>query len=120
MDLGPPVSYKVLSKGTPVLSRDGREVGEVEHVLAAEEQDIFDGIVVDASALPGGFRFVDAPQVESIHERGVILALDADAAEQLPEPAENPATLRPDPDDLAESELQHKLRRAWDLISGRY
>jgi hypothetical protein len=120
VDFGPQIAYSVLSEGTPVFSRDGQKVGEVEHVLSAEEADIFDGLVVDVSPLPGGLRFVDAPQVESLHERGVLLALDAAEIEQLPEPSENPATLRPDPDDLAESELTHKLRRAWDLISGRY
>jgi hypothetical protein len=120
VDLGPPIAYSVLSRGTPVLSRDGQKVGEVEHVLAAEEADIFDGLVVDVSPLPGGLRFVDAPQAQSLHERGVLLALDAADIEQLPEPSENPATLRPDPDDLVEGELEHKLRRAWDLISGRY
>jgi hypothetical protein len=120
VDLGPPISYTVLSKGTPVLSRDGQKVGEIEHVLAAEDADIFDGLVVDVSPLPAGLRFVDASQVESLHERGVVLTLDASEVEGLPEPSENPATLRPDPDDLVEGELEHKLRRAWDLISGRY
>ena len=53
-------------------SSDGEELGKVEHVLGAE-LDIFDGIVLDTSVLPGGHRFVDAPEVAEIYERGVVL-----------------------------------------------
>jgi uncharacterized protein YrrD len=120
MDLGAPGSYMTLTPGVPVYSSDGRELGQVEHVLAEPDKDIFDGIVIDTSVLPGGNRFVDAPEVDGIHERGVVLAMDAAAAEALPEPSENPAAMSADPDDTAESDLQRKLRRAWDLISGNY
>jgi PRC-barrel domain len=116
-DLGAPGSYMTLSEGVPVYSRDGRRLGEVEHVLAEPDKDIFDGIVL---GLSGGHRFVDAPEVERIHERGVVLALAAADAERLPEPSENPATMSASPDDTVEGELERKLRRAWDLISGRY
>jgi PRC-barrel domain len=116
-DLGAPGSYMTLGEGVPVYSSDGQRLGEVEHVLAEPDKDIFDGIVL---GVPGGHRFVDAPEVERIHERGVVLALDAGAAERLPEPADNPATMSASPDDSAEGELERKLRRAWDLISGRY
>jgi uncharacterized protein YrrD len=119
-DLGPPGSYMTLAEGVPVYSRDGERLGEVEHVLAEPDKDIFDGVVFDARPLLGGHRFVDAPEVEGIHERGVVLAVDAAEAERLPEPSENPATMAADPDDTAEGELERKLRRAWDLISGRY
>jgi uncharacterized protein YrrD len=119
-DLGAPGSYMTLGEGVPVYSRDGQRLGEVEHVLAEPDKDIFDGIVFDASPLPGGHRFVDAPEIESIHERGVVLALDAAGAERLPEPSENPARMSASPDDTAEGDLERKLRRAWDLISGRY
>jgi hypothetical protein len=50
----------------------------------------------------------------------VVLALDAADAERLPEPSANPATMSALPDDTVEGELERKLRRAWDLISGRY
>jgi uncharacterized protein YrrD len=119
-DLGAPGSYMTLREGVPVYSRDGQRLGEIEHVLAEPDKDIFDGIVFDASPLPGGHRFVDAPEVERIHEQGVVLALDAADAERLPEPSENPATMSASPDDTVEGELERKLRRAWDLISGRY
>jgi hypothetical protein len=118
-DLGPPSSYLTLESGLPVLSRDGGRLGEVEHVLADPDADVFDGIVVDASEALGGHRFVDAPEVAEIYERGVVLALDASAAAQLPEPSENPPTLGVHPDDTAEGELQRKLRRAWERMSGK-
>ena len=116
-DLGAPGSYMTLREGVPVYSSDGQQLGEVEHVLAEPDKDIFDGIVFGRA---GGHRFVDAPEVERIHDRGVVLSVDAAGAERLPEPGENPATMSASPDDSAEGELERKLRRAWDLISGRY
>ena len=92
-DLGAPISYLALDKGVPVYSSDGKELGKVEHVLAEPEEDIFDGFVIDTSVLPGGHRFVDAPEVAEIYERGVVLKLDAEAAERLPEPSANPGVL---------------------------
>jgi hypothetical protein len=40
------VSYQAATLGLPVLTRDGEQFGLLEHVLAVEEQDIFEGIVV--------------------------------------------------------------------------
>src|SRR3954469_2626680 len=114
-DLGAPSSYLVLKAGLPVYSRDGEELGNVEHVLADQELDIFDGIVIDASLLPGGLRFADAPQVAEIYERGVVLSLTAAEAESLPEPSENPGVLEvTGVEDVDRSELREKLRRAWE------
>jgi hypothetical protein len=117
MDLGAPGSYLTLSPGVPVYSSDGQQLGDVEHVLADPEKDIFDGVVFGGE---GRHRFVDAPEVDEIYERGVVLTLDAAAAEQLHQPGPNPATMSASPDDTVESELERKLRRAWDLISGNY
>ena len=116
-DLGRPISYLALAEGTAVLGSDGDEVGHVAHVLADEELDIFDGIVI-AHAL-GHHTFADAEQVAAIHENGVTLTITAAEAEALPEPSENPAVLQDDgePDG---SPLTDKLRRAWDLLSGNY
>lgn len=119
MDLGAPASYLTLEPGTGVYSSDGQQLGRVEHVLAEPDIDIFDGIVIDHSSLPGGHRFVDAPHVEEIFERGVLLKIDAAAAEELPIPAANPAKLSADPGDAAEGELEHKLRRAWEKLTGQ-
>jgi C-terminal processing protease CtpA/Prc len=120
MELGNPASYLVLADGTPVVSSDGHEVGKVEHVLADADSDVFDGVIVDLRTGPGGHRFADASQVEAIYENGVVLAMTASAAEALPEPSENPATLEATPDDTAPDDLKDKLRRAWDYLSGNY
>jgi uncharacterized protein YrrD len=119
-NLGAPISYLALSEGVPVYSSDGEELGKVEHLLAEPEEDIFDGFVIDTSVLPGGHRFVDAPEVEAIYERGVVLKIDAAAAKDLPEPTANPGVLEADGDDAPPSPLQQKLGRAWDRISGNY
>jgi len=120
-DLGEPSSYLLLGKGAAVYSSDGEKVGDVEHVLADEERDIFDGIVLDTSVLPGGHRFVDADQVAEVFERGVELKLDRQAADGLPEPAPNPAAMELTPDDVSDGDegvIKRKLHRAWQLISG--
>jgi hypothetical protein len=117
-DLGPPVSYLALQEGTAVLGADGEEVGQVAHVLADEEQDIFDGIVI-AHGL-GRHSFADAEQVAAIHENGVTLTITAAEAEALPEPSENPAVMYDDAAEPDASTLSDKLRRAWDLLSGNY
>jgi hypothetical protein len=122
-DLGAPTSYLVLADGTPVYSSDDKELGKVEHVLSDEDADVFDGIVLDTSVLPGGQRFADASQVDRIYERGVVLTIDAAAAEQLPEPGKNPATMEVTGEDFVErewdDEIEAKLKRAWDRISGK-
>jgi hypothetical protein len=118
-DLGQPSSYLTLQPGVPVYSSDGQKLGEVEHLLADPDVDVFDGIVLDTSILPGGHRFVDASQVDTIYERGVVIRASAAEAEVLPEPSANPGTLEAGPDDIAPEDLGDKLRRAWDLISGK-
>jgi uncharacterized protein YrrD len=120
MELGDPISYMTLEAGVPVFSRDGERVGAVEHVLADVNVDVFDGLVIDRRSGPGGRRFVDAPEVESIHKGGVMLSLSAAEVERLPEPSENAASMEATPDDVTPHDLGDKLRRAWDLISGRY
>jgi uncharacterized protein YrrD len=114
------MSYAVLSKGTPVYSADGAEVGKVAHVLAVEEEDVFDGIVIGQHLFAGQHRFADADEVGEIFERGVVLRLDRAACEQLPEPSPNPAAMRDDPAESKAEIRREKLRRAWDLISGNY
>jgi hypothetical protein len=120
MDLGDPVSYLLLADGTDVVSSEGRKVGTVEHVLADPDADVFDGVIVDMRAGPGGHRFADATQIERIHERAVVLTCSAQAAERLPEPGRNPAAMDAGPDDVVPDGLDDKLKRAWDWISGNY
>jgi hypothetical protein len=119
-DLGAPIAYLALEQGTPVYASDGQQIGKVEHVLADEPADVFDGIIIDTQAGPGGWRFADASQVGDLHERGVVLGIDTVEAEHLPEPRENPGALHIDSADAEENAAVEKLRRAWDYISGRY
>lgn len=124
MDAGLPISYEVLAEGTPVYSSDGAQIGKVAHVLAVEDQDILDGLVI-SQLFQGHFlggtehRFVDAPAIDDIHEHAVRLKLDSEACKDLPEPSANPAVMSDDPADNT-SEIGSKLRRAWDRISGNY
>jgi hypothetical protein len=120
VDLGAPISYLVLEKGAPVYDARGEEVGKVEHVLAAQDADIFEGILIDArpGPGPGGWRFADADQIDGLYERGVALAVGAD---ELHDPEPGPGVLRVDPADAeVEGTLQAKLRRAWDYVTGNY
>ena len=77
-DLGQPSSYLEVRPGMGVYSSDGQKVGEVEHLLCEPEEDIFDGIVLDTE-----HRFVEGALVEEVFERGVVLKIDAAAAQQL-------------------------------------
>ena len=117
---GDPASYLTLEEGTRVLSADGEQVGQVEHVLADEEEDIFDGLVIESG---GHHLFAEAALVDEMRANAVSLKLDAKACRKLPEPSENPAVVETGPDDTvpdsAGQELRDKLRRAWDRISGK-
>jgi uncharacterized protein YrrD len=120
MDLGSPIAYLALQDGTPVYSSDEEQIGKVTHVLAAEAEDVFDGIVIGEHRFGSDHRFADADDVDAIYERGVVLKLDLAACESLPAPSANPAVLRDDPAE-SDREFRHaKLSRAWDLISGKW
>ena len=112
-------SYLTLEAGTPVISADGERIGTVEHVLRDDATDIFDGIVIDMRLGPGGLHFVDAPEVAEIGRDGVRLTISAGEAEQLPKPSPNPAVMEHHGVEDTEGKLEHKLRRAWEIVSGR-
>jgi hypothetical protein len=118
-DLGEPTSYLAASKGVPVYSRDGERLGRVVRVLSAPNLDMFDGIVFDTTAGPGGHRFVDAPEVDAIYERGVVLKIDASEAASLPAPDANPGALSVNPADLVGGARPGFFRRVWSAFSGR-
>jgi hypothetical protein len=87
-DLGAPISYMVLERGVTVFSSDGVQLGSVVRVQRDVATDIFDGIVFSMTAGIARRRFVDAPEVGEIYERGVILRIDAVAAAELPAPGD--------------------------------
>lgn len=120
MDLGAPISYEVLERGTPVYSADGEQIGKVSHVLAAEDEDVFDGVVIGEHLFGSEHRFADAEEIDAIYEKGVVLTLGRDECERLPKPSANPAVMRDDPAESRADVRHEKLRRAWDLISGDY
>lgn len=97
MDEGAPVAYNVLEKGVPVLASDGTQVGTVDHVVAAYEQDIFHGLVISAG---GHKRFVAAEDVQSLHEHGVDLKLDASAVAGLAAPGGAAPSFSEDPGEV--------------------
>ena len=106
MDEGLPIAYRVLERGVPVLSGDGDEIGTVDHVVAAVDQDIFHGLVIDAKRL--GRRFVPAEDVASLHERGVDLRISAAEVAELPAPGGAAPEYTEDP---SESKWEHWARK---------
>jgi hypothetical protein len=82
-DDGHQIGYKVLPRGVPVHTSDGKEIGTVHRVLDNAREHIFDGIVI---VTPDGRRFVDAPEVARITDKRVTLTIDAAEAASLPEP----------------------------------
>ncbi len=107
-----------MAKGVPVYSSDGENLGRVVEVLSAPNLDMFDGVIFDTTAGPGGHRFVDAPEVGEIFENGVVLKIDAAAAASLPKPDANPGSVAVDPADLVGAK-RSGLGRFWDRLSGK-
>jgi hypothetical protein len=89
-----PIAYEALTKGTPVLSSAGAELGTVEHVLSDSSLDLFDGIVVKTAS---GNRFLTADQVGLITTAAVHAKI-ADASE-LQEPHTGDAVFHDDPEE---------------------
>jgi hypothetical protein len=114
-DLGAPASYLTLQKGTPVLSRQGQQVGTVHVVVADAGADVFDALVVNED---DGLRVALAEEVEAIHEGGVVLALDTKACHKLPKASPGPPEMATGPEDTTPDSVRDRLRRAWELISG--
>ena len=78
-----PIAYTALQPGTPVQTSDGSPFATVQAVLVDEKVSVFDGIVVETAE---GTRFVDAPQIDSIHTTYVRTTLSAAQAANLPLP----------------------------------
>jgi len=118
-ELGDPISWRVLEPHTPVYARGGAAVGVVRRVMALEEQDIFDGLVVHTH---DGDRFVPGEQVAVIREHAVALALDEAAVAALDPPKPGPAAMSVDGDTLTSRHLRSVrslLGDAWNRLNGR-
>ncbi len=112
MDEGLPIAYPVLERGVPVYASGGEQVGTVDHVVAAPEEDIFHGIVISGEH---GRRFIAADQIGSLHERGVDLQIDSEEAAALPEPHGGAPAWRDTEPGVKPSAWQ----RLVDLVSGK-
>src|SRR5207237_10863141 len=93
-DCGDPIAYLVLQEGTKVYASDRSPIGTVKHVLFLPEEDVFDGIVIDAK---DGQRFIDAPDIDRIFERCVLTTLTPGEVEALPRGEHGPPAYRADP-----------------------
>ncbi len=79
-----PIAWLALDQGTPVVARDGEEVGRVVTVVADEQKDIFSGVTFRPGLLDGE-RFVPASAIERLTESAVHLSItSAEAAELDP------------------------------------
>ena len=114
MEYGEPSSYLTLQKGTDVVSSDGVVVGKVSQVLADGSTNVFDGVVIDIRSGPGGRRFVDAPEVDEVYDRALVLNISAEDVERLPEPTPAPAVMR------GNVGGQGWWHRTWGRITGKY
>jgi len=78
-----PVSWFLIRPGWEVHANDGRQVGRVEEVLGAQEQDIFNGLVVATGFFSA--RYVPAERVRGISEGRIDLDLSPDEVDALPD-----------------------------------
>ena len=108
IDDGHAVHYTAVTRGTPVLSSEGIQVGEVESVADNYREHIFDGIVMrDPRGEP---RFIDAPEVARTAERAVTLAITAAEAAELAPPERAAPSFRPD---VRGGRVSRLLRGGW-------
>ena len=76
------IGYQVLPRGTPVFAADGVQVGTFHKAQHHGREHLFDGMVI---ATEGGKRFVDAPEVERITTKRVLLTISSEAVGELDE-----------------------------------
>ena len=112
MDEGLPIAYEVLERGVPVYASGGEQVGTVDHVVAAPEEDIFHGLVISTDRGP---RFVPADQVASLHERGADLRIDVTRRAALEPPSGGAPAWREREPGVKPSRWQ----RFVDLVTGK-
>jgi hypothetical protein len=106
----PPIAYQLLDTGVPVVTSDGVTLGNVASVLAAEEKDIFHGLLISTG---DGLRFVGADQISQLHEHSVDLRIDAEAGAALPGPEHRAPVYSELPDQ------QQPWRHWWHVFTGR-
>ena len=75
------IGYQVLPRGVPVEAADGTQVGTFEQAIHHKREHMLDGIVIQTRAAR---LFVDAPEVERITNRRVILTIAPEEVAELP------------------------------------
>jgi hypothetical protein len=108
VDDGNAIHYAAVPRGTPVYAADGAEVGTVHQVVDNYREHILDGIVIETPS--GDLRFADAPEVRRTAERGVTLAIDAAAVDNLPPPERGAGSFRPN---VGGGRLSKLFGRSW-------
>ena len=83
METDAAISYQAAVPGSPVLTRSGKEIGTLEHVLEVPGLGRFDGIVI---ATDWGLRFIGADRIELITICNIRCSLDDAEAGRLPPP----------------------------------
>jgi uncharacterized protein YrrD len=104
----------MLKEGTPVYDSSGRRIGVVDQIAADTVLDIFDGLIIHTEPLPGRHLFASVEAIAELHERGVLLSVEADALTPPREPRSGE-----DGETPADGVLHALVRRAWDRINGR-
>jgi uncharacterized protein YrrD len=79
------ISWREVAVDTPVMARDGTEVGRVVEVAALESEDIFHGIVFKTGRLSRQHYLAPAADIERITPRAVHLSADSARAEAYDE-----------------------------------
>ena len=77
-----PIAWLALEEGTPIVARDGEEVGRVATVVADEQKDIFSGVTFKPGLLDGE-RFVPAAAIDRLTESAVHLNITSAEAGEL-------------------------------------
>jgi uncharacterized protein YrrD len=119
LDLGPPIAYVLLNEGTPVYAHGGERIGVVEDIVGDLSADVFDGILIHTTPLPGDHLVARNDQIEELRERGVLLRVDRAALEPAREAPRAAAAASGDHDPPPEPPLHGFLRRTWDRLTGQ-
>lgn len=93
VDDGHAVHYAAVTRGTPVYSSDGIEIGRVDQVVDNYREHILDGVIFET--VDRELRFVDGPEVRRTAERGVTLSITAEEASRLSPPEKAPPRFKP-------------------------
>jgi hypothetical protein len=81
-DAADPVSWLQIEQGWNVVASDGVSIGAVEQIEGDKQDDIFDGLAVQA-AQPGTILYVPGEQVGLIYSGRVTLKIASTEADKL-------------------------------------